>query len=109
MLEGAKMPSARGVLVAVGMKAGRRVRVWCQAVEGDIPAPLLRTIEAKLAEVPSPDLKKGPAGFALEFALFGRTPSHFPEFPDRWRDAAASTRSKQLVPPDDLFRLIWPD
>ena len=109
LMEGSEPPSAKGLLVAVGLKAGRRAWVWCQAFDGEVPAPLLRTIEAELAEVPAPELARGPAGLALEVALFGRSPSGFPEAPDRWRDAAASGRSKRVVPPDDLFRLIWPD
>jgi hypothetical protein len=101
--------SARGLLVAVGIKEGRRAKVWCQPVEGTMPAPLLRTLERELAEVEPPALKKGPAGFGLKFGLNGKLPSAFPEAPDRWTDAAQSTRSKVIIPPDDLFKILWPD
>ena len=93
----------------MGIKAGRRSKVWCQAVEGDIPAPLLRTIERELGDIPAVDLKKAPAGFGLKFGLHGNAPSAWPEVPDRWRDASLSTRSKVVIPPDDLFKILWPD
>jgi tetratricopeptide (TPR) repeat protein len=105
----AEPAAAKGLLVAVGIKEGRRAKVWCQAVEGKIPTPLLRTLERELAEVEPPALKQGPAGFGLKFALNGNTPSAFPECPDRWTDAAQSSRSKKIIPPDDLFKIIWPD
>jgi tetratricopeptide (TPR) repeat protein len=101
--------SARGLLVAVGLKTKGRVKVWCEAVEGEIPAPLLRTLERELGEVPTVELKQGPAGFGLQFQLYGRKVEKFPETPARWNDAAVSSRSKKIIPPDDVFRIIWPD
>jgi hypothetical protein len=55
------------------------------------------------------DLKKGPAGFALEANLFGQKPGKFPEFPQVWIDAAKKSETKLLLPPDELFKSIWPD
>ena len=72
----------KGLLVAVGITAGRRSRVWCQAVEGDIPTALPRTLERELADVEAVELKQAPAGFGLKFALNGKTPSEFPEAPE---------------------------
>jgi len=80
----------RGLLVAVGLKTDRRPRAWCQAVEAVA-------------------LEAGPAAIDLKFGLNGKTPSAFPEAPDRWTDAAQSSRSKTFSPPDDLFKILWPD
>ena len=55
-------PTAAGLLVAVGLKEGRRARVWCQAVEGEVTPALIRTIEAELAQVPAPELNAGRRG-----------------------------------------------
>src|SRR5262245_40593545 len=36
-LEKVGRPKAKGLLVAVGVKPGRMARVWCDAVDGEIP------------------------------------------------------------------------
>jgi|GEM_PF-1754508 len=100
---------AKGLLVAVGLKTDRRSKVWCQAIEGSIPAALLKTLERELADIEAIALKAGPAGFGLKFGLNGQSPDTFPKVPERWSDAAQSTRSKMLIPPDDLFKILWPD
>jgi hypothetical protein len=102
-------PKAKGLLIAVGIKSKKNTRVWCQAVEGDAPEALLRQLEKELAKVEAVDLKKGPAGFAMEVNLFGQKPAKYPEFPQTWVDAAKKSETRLLLPPDDLFKIIWPD
>jgi hypothetical protein len=102
-------PKAKGLLIAVGIKSKKNTRVWCQAVEGDVPESLLQKLEKELAKVEAADLKKGPAGFAMEVNLFGQKPDKYPEFPQSWVEAANKAESKLLIPPDDLFKIIWPD
>jgi uncharacterized protein YggU (UPF0235/DUF167 family) len=104
-----KQPAAKGLLIAVGIKSKKNTRIWCQAVEGEAPAELLRLLEKELAKVEAVDLQKGPAGFAMEVNLFGRKPDKYPEFPQSWVEAAKKTATKLLLPPDDLFKSIWPD
>jgi hypothetical protein len=103
-------PGAKGLLVAVGIKSKTKTRIWCQAVEGDVPDELLRRLEKELAKVGAVELRKAPAGFAMEINLFGRKADKFPEFPDAWIEAAKkSDATVTLVPPDELFKMIWPD
>ena len=97
------------MLVAVGLKTDKRAKVWCQAVEGEMPAALLKTIERELGDIAAIDLKQGPTGFGLRFGLGGQTPKTWPMVPERWKDAADATKSKRLIPPDDLFKILWPD
>jgi uncharacterized protein YggU (UPF0235/DUF167 family) len=104
-----KQPKAKGLLIAVGIKSKKNTKIWCQAVDGDAPAELLQVLEKELAKVEAVDLKKGPAGFAMEVNLFGRKPDKYPEFPQSWIDAAKKSETKLLLPPDDLFKAIWPD
>ena len=104
-----KQPKAKGLLIAVGIKSKKSTRIWCEAVEGDAPAELLQLLEKELAKIEAVDLKKGPAGFALEINLFGRKPDKYPEFPKSWVEAAKKTKTMLLLPPDDLFKAIWPD
>ena len=109
ILAEAEPSTARGLLVAVGLKAGRRSKVWCQPIEGTMPAALVKTLERELGEIEPIALKAGPAGFGLKFGLNGKTPIEFPKVPERWNDAAQSSRSKMVIPPDDLFKILWPD
>ena len=109
LLSKEKEPKAKGLLIAVGLKSKTKTRVWCQAVDGDVPAELLRRLEKELAKVEAIDLQKAPAGFAMEVSLFGQKPAKFPEFPDVWLEAAKKSKTKLLIPPDELFKNIWPD
>jgi hypothetical protein len=104
-----KEAKAKGLLIAVGIKSKTKTRVWCQAIEGEVPPKLLEKLETELAKVKGIDLKKSPAGFAMEIKLFGRTPTKFPKFPDVWVEAAKKSNAMLLIPPDELFKNIWPD
>ena len=109
VLANEKPPKAKGLLIAVGIKSKKVTRVWCEGVDGDVPAELLQTLEKELAKVEAVDLQKGPAGFAMEVNLFGQKPDKYPEFPRSWVEAAKKSKTKLLLPPDDLFKSIWPD
>lgn len=104
-----KQPKAKGLLLAVGIKSKKSTRIWCEAVEGDAPAELLQSLEKELAKIEGVELTKGPAGFAMELNLWGRKPDKYPEFPQSWVEAAKKSETKLLLPPDDLFKSIWPD
>jgi hypothetical protein len=105
----AEKPKAKGLLIAVGIKSDKKTRVWCQAVDGDASNEFLRKLEKELAKIETIELKKSPMAFGMEMKLFGQVPKRFPEYPDVWLEAAKKTDSKLLIPPDDLFKLIWPD
>jgi tetratricopeptide (TPR) repeat protein len=102
-------PKANGLLIAVGIKSGKKSRMWCQAVEGDIPAAALQRLEQELGKVATIDLKKEPVAFGLEVVIGGRKVETFPEFPTEWIDAVKKAKIKVIVPPDELFKHIWPD
>lgn len=101
-------PDARGLLIAVGVKPGKKVKVWCEAVEGEIPEMILRKLEAELEKIPTLDIKKGPIAFSLAGPLWNRTVKEFPKLPDAWMKACSSS-GKDTTVPDGLFKIIWPD
>lgn len=103
-----KQPAAKGLLIAVGIKSKKNTRVWCEAVDGEAPAELLQLLEKELTTIEAVDLQKSPAAFGLEINLFGQKPDQYPEFPKSWVDAAKKMGAR-VVPPDDLFKSIWPD
>jgi hypothetical protein len=99
---------AKGLFVAVGVKPNQRVRVWCDAVDGEIPPETLAKLEKTLADVPSVAVKNGPIAFALEVKLGGQTPEKFPVFPNVWTDAAKASKQPLMVP-DVMFKAVWAD
>lgn len=101
-------PQAKGLLIAVGVKLGKRSRAWCEPVEGKMPATDLSELETALEKVPSINVKEGPIAFAIEIRLGAAEVKQFPVFPTAWSDASKSP-SKPLMIPDDLFKVIWPD
>lgn len=104
-----KPPKAKGLLIAVGMKSKKSTRIWCEAVEGEASPELLQLLESELGKVEAFDLKKAPAAFAMEVNLFGQKPAKYPEFPQSWVEAAKRDKTILLLPPDELFKSIWPD
>lgn len=104
-----KQPKAKGLLIAVGIKSKTKTRIWCQAVEGDLPVEMLQKLEKELGKIEAIDLKRSPAGFAMEMKLFGQLPVKYPEFPEVWLEGAKKGKTKLLIPPDELFKTIWPD
>ncbi len=107
-LKDSKSYDAHGVLIAVGVKPGKKVRAWCEAVEGSLPEGLLRDLEAALADVPTVEVKDAPIAFAIQGVLWNRKVKEFPGCPTAW-SKAINESGKILDIPDGLFALIWPD
>jgi hypothetical protein len=104
----AEKPKAKGLFVAVGVKPGKKPRVWCEAVDGEIPTATLAKLEEKLRAVPAVAVKQGPIAFAVEINLRGQKPEKFPELPNAWREAGKKSKEPLMVP-DGLFKVVWPD
>jgi tetratricopeptide (TPR) repeat protein len=102
-------PQAKGLLIAIGIKSGKKSRAWCQSVEGDIPADALQRLEADLGKVQTIELKKQPVAFGMEVVIRGQKVEKFPEYPTVWLDALKKSKGKIIIPPDELFKEIWPD
>ncbi len=109
LLADAPRPRAKGLLIGVGVKSKDVVGIWCEAVDGDCPAELLSRIEEELAKVEAFDMKQAPGALGFCFSLYGRKPSSFPEFPTEWVKAHAANNTQFIVPPDEIFKIIWPD
>lgn len=99
---------ASGMLIAVGVKPGRKARVWCEAAGGKLSVFFLSFLEKELAKVPPIDVINGPIAFIVKVALWDRQAAGFPELPTEWTVAAAA-EGKVFSIPDGLFKLIWPD
>jgi hypothetical protein len=102
-------PQAKGLLIAVGISGSKKAKVWCQAVDGDCPSKLLTQLQDVLAQVEPVTLKRPPMAFGMEMSLWGKRPQKYPEFPETWVEAAKQSGTKLLIPPDELFKTLWPE
>jgi hypothetical protein len=108
VLAGSEKQDACGLLIAIGIKPGKKVRVWCEAVEGSLSDELLNKLAVELEKIPTLEIKKGPVAFALSGALWGRAVRELPRMPSSWAKASAASK-KELSVPDGLFKVIWRD
>ena len=69
-------PKAKGLLVVVGVKPGKKARVWSDAVDGEVSAETLAQFEKKLGEVPTIALQEGPIALTFEINLSGQADQH---------------------------------
>ena len=99
-----------GVLIVVGIKPGKRVRLWCEQVDGDIP-PDIWQVFVELLEGAGQNVLPtvlGPVACALECLLGAGPSTGFPMGPSIWREAARSA-AETLTIPDALFEVVFPD
>jgi hypothetical protein len=98
-----------GVLVVVGVRPGRRVKFWCDQVEGKIPTDVW-DVFVKLLEGAGDEVRPTvtrPVAFAIAFLLGDGPPGDFPNAPSAWHHAATGHDSLQV--PDELFEIVFPD
>ena len=107
-LAGGGQGDARGFLIAVAVKPGKKVMHWCEAIEGSLPEETLSKLEAALGNIPPIEVKEGPVAFVLKGALWDRKVKELPEFPAVWAAAIAKS-GKPFNTLDELFKIIWPD
>jgi hypothetical protein len=99
-----------GILIAVGIKPGKRIRLWCEQVDGDITTDVWQVLVELLEGAGQNVLPvtSGPVACALECLLGAGPSSGFPVVPSIWQEAGRSA-AKRLVIPDDLFEIVFPD
>lgn len=107
-LAGGEQGDARGFLIAVGVKPGKKVMHWCEAIEGSLPEETLNKLETLLGNIPPIEVKDGPVAFILKGALWGREVKAFPEYPSAWSKALEAS-GRPFTSLDDLLKIIWPD
>jgi hypothetical protein len=105
-LAGGPYKDARGLVVAVGIKPGNKVKIWCDAVEGLMPQEELRKLESVLMKVPAIKVKNGPVAFLLGDDAWPHRGGS-PKLPAAWIEAMAAAKKKSITLPDELFKLIW--
>jgi hypothetical protein len=99
-----------GILIAVGIKPGQRIRLWCEQVDGDIP-PDVWQVFVELLEGAGQNVLpavSGPVACALECLLGAGPSTGFPLGPSIWAEAAR-TAGRDFQIPDTLFEVVFPE
>jgi hypothetical protein len=96
--------------VVVGLKPGRKVRVWFVSSRRTSGDQTLAALRKKLEAVRACDVHGGPIAFALRCTIAGgggppKAAGAMP-MPQEWRNAAGG---KNVLVPDGVFQRIWPD
>ena len=110
-LEKEKLPKAVGLLIAVGIKKGKKSRVWCESIEGEIPAETLRRLETALAKQ-RVALEKEPDNAVAHFnaGCFAARAGRADEAIEYLRRAVEmNARIKELIATDDDLESIRED
>ncbi|MFC7532480.1 hypothetical protein [Actinoplanes sp. GCM10030250] len=97
-----------GVLVAVGIKPERQVKLWCEVVGGQIPDDVWSSFVELLdgAGVNVRPQVSAPVAFAIE-AILGNGPASFPDAPTAWI-AAVQDHDQGVSVPEGIFEIVFP-
>jgi hypothetical protein len=96
--------------VVVGLKPGKKVRIWFVSSRRNSNDKALLALRRKLEAVAPCNVQAGPVAFALRWNIAGIKAQAFnghPPMPKEWRDAAGN--DKTLIVPDGVFERIWRD
>jgi hypothetical protein len=102
ILDGYAQLEADGLLVAVAVRPGSKVKVWCEAA-GPFDQTVLRTIEAKLEKVHPPLVRRG----TIAFAMAGPRWDGSLGFPQAWMDAVK--KAGKPLTPIEILAIVWKD
>ena len=100
--------------IVVGLKPGRKSRVWFVSTRRSSQDPSLLALKKKLEAVQAYPVRNGGVAFALRCSIAGGGPEpktkgqYQPPMPKEWRDAAVKAK-KSLLVPDGMFEQIWRD
>jgi hypothetical protein len=93
--------------VVVGLKPGRKVRVWLISSRRTNKDKTLQILRKKLETIPPCSVHAGPVAFALRWMIAGASTGKEELFkrpiPKEWRDAGG----KDVLVPDGIFDRIW--
>jgi hypothetical protein len=107
-LSGADRGDARGLLVAVGLKPGKKIRAWLEPIEGALPETTLKKLDDTLARVLAIEVTGGPVAFILKGNLWDRKAERYPDLPAAW-STVKDASGKPATSLDEIFVVIWPE
>jgi hypothetical protein len=90
--------------IVVGLKPGKKVRVWFVSSRRTSQDSSLVALRKKLEVVPAYPVHGGPFAFALRCTVGGAAPSKEVPMPKEWRP-----KGDPVLVPDGVFERIWRD
>lgn len=94
-----------GVFVAV--KPNRRVKIWVEGIEGSLSSEDAALIERRASAVTAPEVR-GAVAYVCAFLRKGTNVAGPPPMPQAWKEAAR-TAGQDLMIPDGMLAVVWPD
>jgi hypothetical protein len=98
---------ADGLLVAVAVRPGSRVKVWCEAAEDGFNPSVLRAIEDELEKVRPPLVRAGTVAFSMSGPRWSAAAEGSPGFPKAWTDVVDRTNRSMTM--DEILAILWKD
>jgi hypothetical protein len=99
---------SRAVTLVVAVKPGGRSRFWLDANPPGLEAELVRGLYERLQGLPVPLVRQGPVAVAIQATLWGcgGRPGGWAFIPREWQDACGG---QELLVPDGILEIVWPD
>jgi hypothetical protein len=100
----------RGAVLVAAVKPGGRSRFWLETEPAGLGASLVEGLYRALEQIPAPLVRGGPVAVAMQASLWGggEMPGGFPPIPTEWRQASES-EGRNLLVPDEVLAVVWPD
>jgi hypothetical protein len=106
---GSKTPELLDIVV--GLKPGKKVRVWFVSSRRPAPWSSLASLRKRLEAVPPCDVREGPIAFAINATIANavivkKPKDDLPPMPKEW---LGHIGKGPVLLPDGVFQHVWPD
>jgi hypothetical protein len=100
--------SGQTATLVLAVKPGGRSRFWLDLDPGGLAPEAERNFLARLEELTPPVVQHGPVAMAFHATLWGGRASGWEFLPREWQQACQQG-GQQLLVPDGILPLVWPD
>jgi hypothetical protein len=100
--------SGQALTIVAAVKPGKRVRFWLDSSLGKLDPAVAQPLIHRLQGLPVPAVRQGPVAFAIQGMLWGGAPGGggWALIPTEWQERCLG---QELVVPDGILELVWPD
>jgi hypothetical protein len=105
---GQPVQAGQTVTLVMAIKPGGRSRFWLDLAPGGLPPEVERHFLSRLEELTPPVVQHGPVAMALHATLWGGRAAGWEFLPRQWQQACQHGNQELLVP-DGILPLVWPE